>query len=94
MEELTVRNFKNYALRMCGGYGRGYDFFRGLSEEHEVFWQRINCLRDLKLREEGMNMLGEVESDEEVFDNYNPVTLTLGEWETFKDGLRRLVLEH
>ena len=94
MEEFTVHNFKNYALRMSGGFGRGYDFFRSLSNEHDLFWKRINAFRNLRLREQGLFVSDENESDEEIFDNFNPVKLTLGEWESFKENLRKLVLEH
>ena len=89
-----MRNFKNYALRMSRGFGHGYDFFRSLSNEHDLFWKRINALRDMRLREQGLFVLDENDGDEEIFDNYHPVKLTLGEWEAFKENLRKLVLEY
>ena len=92
MEDRTVRSFKNYALRLCEGYNRGYGFFRSLSVEHEEFWQRINCLRDFKLREQRLSVPDEID-DEAWFDQQNPVELTLGEWQTLKEALRELIFK-
>lgn len=92
MDGRTVREFKNYALRLSDGFGRGYRFFRKLSPEHDIYWKRINAFRNLRLREQGLFVPDDDERDEEIFDLEHPIELTLGEWETFKKELGDLLL--